>query len=217
MVTSRVFGNPRFRSEELRDYEVGYRTQWTKNISLDVTAFLSFYRHLGTFEPQTPTILAGPGGVLVMAPVFSDNKGHSTNYGSEVALNWKVNSRWRMEPGYSFLRVNARLDPTSSDSSLATLAGNAPPHTLQFRSFLNLSSRLQWDHTLYWMQNMPNGTIPSYARLDSRLAWKLGESTEISLVGQNLLRPGIVQFGETFSLVGTPAQRSVFGKITWSF
>jgi hypothetical protein len=67
------------------------------------------------------------------------------------------------------------------------------------------------------MQKMPNGSVPSYASLDTRLAWKLGESTEISLVGQNLLRPGTVQFGETLNLVGTPAQRSVFGKITWSF
>jgi iron complex outermembrane receptor protein len=217
MLETRIVGNPRFRSEELRDYEIGYRTQWTRNVSLDVTAFLSSYRHLGTFEPQVPTFLAGPGGVLVMVPVFADNKGNSTNYGSEVALNWKVNSRWRVEPGYSFLRVNAHLDPTSGDTSLLALAGNAPPHTFQVRSFLNLSSRLQWDHTLYWMQTMPSGSVPSYARLDSRLAWKLGESTEISLVGQNLLRPGSLEFADTYHIVGTPAQRSVFGKITWSF
>jgi iron complex outermembrane receptor protein len=217
MLETRVLGNPRFRSEELRDYEVGYRAQWTKSVSLDVTAFLSFYRHLGTVEPQAPVVTAGPAGVVVTIPVLSDNQGYSTNYGSEVALNWKANSRWRVEPGYSFLRINAHVDPTSGDTSLAGVAGNSPPHTFQVRSFLNLSSRLQWDHTLYWMQKLPTGSIPSYARLDSRLAWKLGESTEISLVGQNLLRPGTVQFGDTFNLVGTPAQRSVFGKITWSF
>jgi iron complex outermembrane receptor protein len=217
MLETRVLGNPSFHSEELRDYEIGYRTQWTKNVSLDITGFLSFYRHLGTVEPLAPVILAGPGGVVVMVPVLSDNKGSSTNYGSEVALNWKVNSRWRVEPGYSFLRVNAHLDPTSADTSLITLAGNSPPHRFQVRSFLNLSSRLQWDHTFYWMQKLPNGSLPSYARLDSRLAWKLGEFTEISLVGQNLLRPRTVEFGDTFNLVGTPAQRSFFGKITWSF
>ena len=217
MMESRVMGNPHFRSEELRDYEVGYRTQWTRNVSLDVTAFLSFYRHLGTFEPQPPTFMAGPAGLLVLVPVFADNKGSSTNYGSEVALNWKVNSRWRVEPGYSFLRVDAHLDPTSTDTSLLAQAGNAPPHTFQVRSLLNLSSKLQWDQTVYWMQKMPNGTVPSYASLDTRLAWKLGESVEISLVGQNLLRPGILQFGDTFNPVVTPAQRSVFGKITWSF
>jgi iron complex outermembrane receptor protein len=214
---TRVLGNPRFRSEELRDFEIGYRAQWTKSVSLDITGFLSLYRHLGTIEPQIQTVLAVPGGILVLAPVLTDNKGSSTDYGSEVALNWKVNSRWRIEPGYSFLRIEAHLDPTSADTSLVTLAGNAPPHTLQFRSFLNLSSKLQWDHTLYWMQKLPNGSIPSYARLDSRLAWKLNESMEFSLVGQNLLRPGIVEFGETFNLVATPAQRSVFGKITWTF
>ena len=217
MLETRILGNPRFRSEELRDYEIGYRTQWTKNVSLDVTAFLSSYRHLGTTEPQIPTFLAGPGGVVVLVQVFPDNKGRSTNYGTEATLNWKVNSRWRVEPGYSFLRVNTHLDPTSSDSTFVARAGNAPPHTLQVRSFLNLSSRLQWDHALYWMQKLPNGSVPGYTRLDSRLAWKLGESTEISLVGQNLLRPGSLQFADPYHIVGTPDQRSVFGKITWSF
>jgi outer membrane receptor protein involved in Fe transport len=154
---------------------------------------------------------------VVLVPVFPDNKGRSTNYGTEAALNWKVNSRWRLEPGYSFLRVKTHRDPTSGDSSFVARAGSAPPHTLQVRSFLNLSSRLQWDHALYWMQKLPNGSVPSYARLDSRLAWKLGESTEISLVGQNLLRPGSVQFADTYHIEATPAQRSVFGKITWSF
>jgi iron complex outermembrane recepter protein len=217
MLETRILGNPRFRSEELRDYEIGHRTQWTKNVSLDVTAFLSSYRHLGTSEPQNPTILAGPGGVVVLVPVFPGNKGRATNYGSEAALNWKVTSRWRVEPGYSFLRVKTRVDPTSGDINLVNRAGNAPPHTLQVRSFLNLSSRLQWDHALSWMQKLPNGSVPGYARLDSRLAWKLGESTEISLVGQNLLRPGSLQFADTYHIPGTTAQRSVFGKITWSF
>src|SRR5471030_3232514 len=83
---SRVFGNPHFRSEELRDYETGYRAQWTRSLSLDVTAFLSFYRHLGTIEPQAPAFLAGPAGVVVMVPILSDNRGSSTNYGTEVAL-----------------------------------------------------------------------------------------------------------------------------------
>ena len=33
------------------------------------------------------------------------------------------------------------------------------------------------------------GSIPGHTRLDLRLARRLGESAEISLVGQNLLRP----------------------------
>jgi outer membrane receptor protein involved in Fe transport len=128
-----------------------------------------------------------------------------------------VNSRWRVEPGYAFLRVRPRLDPTSGDTTFLNLAVNTPLNTLRVRSFLNLSSKLQWDQTLYWMQKVPNGTIPSYARVDSRLAWRVNDATEFSLVGQNLLRPGIVEFGDTFNLVATPAQRSLFGKITWTF
>jgi hypothetical protein len=40
---SRLFGDPHTKNEELRDYELGYRSEPTQKISLDVATFLSFY------------------------------------------------------------------------------------------------------------------------------------------------------------------------------
>jgi hypothetical protein len=45
----------------------------------------------------------------------------------------------------------------------------------------------------------------------------LGERTEISLVGQNLLRPRSLEYADSFQIVAAQARRSVFGKITWAF
>ena len=39
-------GNPNFQSEEVITYEAGYRTTFSKSVSLDVTGFYNDYRDL---------------------------------------------------------------------------------------------------------------------------------------------------------------------------
>jgi hypothetical protein len=50
-----------------------------------------------------------------------------------------------------------------------------------------------------------------------RLARRIGESAEISVVGQNLLQPRALEYGNSDGIVGTESVRSVYGKITWRF
>jgi len=51
-----VFGNPNTKVEELHDFETGYRAQLSRRVSLDLTAFRSYYKHLRTNEPQAPLL-----------------------------------------------------------------------------------------------------------------------------------------------------------------
>lgn len=213
----RLYGNPHFRSEELRDVEIGYRREWTKTISTDATMFFSSYRHLWTIEPKAMAILPQPAGVLIEQPLMYDNQAHARSFGAELAVNYSVNSRWRISPGYSFLRIDGRLEPGSHDTSSLPLYSDTPKHMFQIRSSANLSRRIQWDQTLYWYGKTANRAVGQHARLDTRLAWKWGERTEFSVVGQNLLRPGTVEFADSYQLVEAQAQRSVFGKVTWTF
>jgi len=53
--------------------------------------------------------------------------------------------------------------------------------------------------------------------LDLRLGRHLSDATEISLVGQNLLRPRTLEFGDSQNVIGTQAVRSVYGQILWRF
>jgi iron complex outermembrane receptor protein len=213
----RLYGSPHFRSEELRDFEIGYRAEWTRRLSFDADAFLSFYDHLSTLEPQSPVIDASSLPVRIEIPVVYGNLGRATNYGGEASLRWIASSRWRIEPGYAWLHINPRLDPRSADTLSRSLALDTPQHSFQVRSLMNVTRGLEWGQTLYWTGRLADGSVPGHARLDSRLAWRLGERTEISLVGQNLLRPRFLEFSDTFQLVAAQAQRSVFGKITWAF
>jgi iron complex outermembrane receptor protein len=216
-VVSRLSGNLKFRSEEFRDVEVGYRRQWTRNLSLDIATFLGSYRHLSTIEPQAMVITASPAGVLILAPVLYSNQSHASTYGAEVAVNYNIAPRWRISPGYSFERIDAELDAGSHDTTSLSQDGTTPAHQFQFRSAVSLSRKLDWEQTVYWYGGLTNHTMGSHARLDSRIALKLGEHNEFSVVGQNLLRPGLLEYGNAFELVGSQVQRAIFGKLTWSF
>ncbi|SPE42611.1 hypothetical protein SBA3_630001 [Candidatus Sulfopaludibacter sp. SbA3] len=53
--------------------------------------------------------------------------------------------------------------------------------------------------------------------MDVRLARRIGEAVEVSVVGQNLLRPRTMEYGNAYSTIGTDALRSVYGRIVWTF
>jgi iron complex outermembrane receptor protein len=212
----RLFGNPKIKDEELRDYELGYRTDFTKTLSLDATTFLSFYRHNQTIEPQPMVMIPGSPMQFVI-PMLFDNRAHAVTYGGELSLRWNATSRWRISPGYSYLHATIRQDPSSQGTASDSLANAFPQNMLQIRSSLNLWRGAQFDQSLYYTARLPGGSIPGHARLDLRLARHFGERAEISLVGQNLLRPRTNEFGDSFSIVGTQAVRSVYAQITWRF
>jgi iron complex outermembrane receptor protein len=85
------------------------------------------------------------------------------------------------------------------------------------RSFVNLGHSFEWDQTIGYAGILAVGNIPGYVRLDTRLGWKLGESTEFSIVGQNLLAPRHAEFPDVAFIDHMLDQRSIFGKITWRF
>ena len=116
----RLFGNPRVKAEELRDYEMGYRSELTQTLSLDVATFLSFYHHLQTAEPQTPPVIIPGSPLIIEIPVLYENQAHAMDYGGELSLTWKASSRWRISPGYSYV---ARYDPSGSHLSRSGVSG----------------------------------------------------------------------------------------------
>jgi iron complex outermembrane receptor protein len=212
----RLSGNPRIKSEELQDYELGYRSELTKTLSLDLATFLSFYHHLETFEPQPMVIL--PGSPLRLEiPMLFDNKAHAVTYGGELSLNWNATPRWRISPGYSYLHATIRQDPSSHGLAAVGVSDCFPQNMFQIRSSLNLSPRTEFDQSLYYTARLPGGSIPGHARLDLRFGRRLGDKTEISLVGQNLLRPRSAEYGDSYAVIGTQSVRSVYAQITWRF
>jgi iron complex outermembrane receptor protein len=212
-----LLGNPQQAAERVTDYEAGYRAQLRRNLSLDAVAFGSLYQDLATSQPLPPTMIQDSGGYEMKLPYLYANGAKSVDYGGELAANWNVTRRWRLSPAYSMLHVNYRLDPTSSNAASFNYSRCSPAYTWQIRSLLNLPARLSFDQSLSWTSRLEGNGIPPYWRLDGRVARRLGESAEISLVGQNLLQPRFLEFGGQYGIVGTELPRSVFGRVEFRF
>jgi iron complex outermembrane recepter protein len=210
----RALGNPNFKAEEVRDFEAGYRALASKRLSLDVSVFGSLYRNLDSLAMQAPYFATQQGIPYLVLPELFVNGGRASTYGAEFSANWNLTGRWRISPGYSYFHMDVQGD----SSLLYPLPGTSPNQQFQVRSLLDLPHHLEWDNTLGYVGKLAVGNIPAYARVDSRVGWRVGEFVELSLVGQNLLAPRHAEFSEAADpVISTLVERSVFGKVTWRF
>ena len=210
-----LYGNPRLQAEQFRDVELGYRNQLARNVSLDLAGFVGSYSSLVALQALPKKVFAGPEGVQVQLPTIVTNANKLFTYGGELFLNWDVNERWRLSTSYA-VRQQSSTDAAASFLSGEGLSSD-PKHVLQTHSRLNLPGKLEFDQWIWWTSRLAANNIPSHTRVDARLARRLGESAEISITGQNLLRPRFVEFGDSYGFAGTANPRSVFGQVRWFF
>lgn len=214
-----VFGNRDIKSEILIAYELGYRARPGNDLSLDIATFYNSYRRLSTTIVGAPYLSSDPFPPRVVIPLSFSNQLRGESYGAEFVANWNVWSRWKLNGGYTFLRL--QLHPNAGSSLPPTAEsgeGNSPRHQIQLHSQLRLPHNLEFDAALYRVSRLFTGSIPTYTRLDARLGWRLNDFIDLSLGLQNLLDPRHPEFGETFfSDTPTQRKRSVYGKLTWRF
>ncbi|MGA2982566.1 MAG: TonB-dependent receptor [Terriglobia bacterium] len=215
-----IFGNPNFKSEVLLAYELGYRVEPIRRVSLDFATFYNIYHDLRTLEPGTPSIETTPPPPYLLVPEVFGNGAHGQTFGAEASADWSVVNRWKLTGSYSWLNMRLQLDPSSHDTSSATAAaGQSPRHQFQVRSYLTLPRRFDFDSSLYYVDRLPALNTPAYTRVDARLAWHPTESIELSVVGQNLLDERHFEFIDAADqlYLSSQVKRSVYGKITWRF
>jgi len=210
-------GNPNQKSEHETSVEAGYRAKLSNRFALDATVFFNHYAHLFSVEPGTPVFEADPPH-LVLLNTF-DNLSHGETHGVEMFADWKVASRWTLNPGYSFLTMHIHRDPGGQDELTGfTTEGTIPNHQAQLRSQLYLRRQWQWNTSAYFVARLPYLAIPSYTRVDSNLIWQVGERFSVSLVGQNLLRERHQELSGPSVLVQSDLiKRSAYVNLTWFF
>ena len=213
-----VTGNPNAAAEKLRDYEAGYRVQVNKRFSLDIATFSSYYDDLSSAAPGAAFFTLDPGPPHVVLPLTFDYIARAHTYGSEAFGTWTVNRRWKITPSLS--AIHLVTSNNAGGTNVSEGADNTPQFQTQIRSSFDLTRHLDWDVAAWHIGRLRDGgdgAVPAYNRLDSRLGWRVGEFTEISVVGQNLLTPLHAEFHNVYEVRRTLIERSVFGKITWRF
>jgi iron complex outermembrane receptor protein len=213
-----IYGNTNLKAERMSEFEVGYRGQLLSQFSLDVTGFLSLYDRLNTYDSQTPFFTMNDGVPLMVLPIQIGNGGRAHNYGAEFFARWDVTRWWVISPGLSMLRMTVSTVTGSQDSYISTIPGTSPHIQPQVRTTIKLRRNLEWTTSLKFVSQLSSVNVPGYLRLDSRLGWAVGESAEISIVGQNLSTGRHVEFiDSSASFLTTEVARSVFARISWHF
>ena len=203
-----IYGNPDLEAEKLLSYELGYRLAPAPQWSFDVAAYYNVYEDLKGFSTGAPIFAAAPVPHLIIPEITEDNLSGDT-YGAELSAQWKPADYWRLMASYTWLHM--RLEPDDST------AGNSPQNQFQLHSYLDLTRSIDFSAGLYYVDQLPNASVPSYFRLDLGLTWRINKSWEIGVFGQNLLNSGTVEFGNYRTPLVTESPPSVYGKITWRF
>jgi len=211
------FGVPE-RNENVLATEIGYRTQISQDLSLDLTGFYDSYSNIISSEQGPPFVEFTPPLHLVL-PITPGNLLHGEGHGAEMFLNWKVISRWTLSPGFSFLRLHLHVAPTSNDTTtVPSVEGSSPREQAQLRSHIELSKRWAWDASAYFVGRLPAERIPSYTRLDTSLTWRASDGLSFRLVGQNLLLDHHLEFDDPSQIVvSSLIKRSAYAEFTWHY
>ena len=212
-----IFGDRSTSSEEFRAYELGYRVQPGRRLSLDLATFYNFYDRLTAFERGTPFLEAEPQPHLLVPFVFN-NALRGENYGLEASANLELSNRWKVRAGYSFLKSHLRSKQPDPFDLAARFGGASPQHQFQFHSYFRLPRGFELDGSLYRNSRLPAPQIPGYTRLDLRLGWRVRENLRLNLGLQNLLDDRHPEFNN-YDVLVVPSQvkRSIYGKVAWRF
>ncbi|HMN43014.1 MAG TPA: TonB-dependent receptor [Povalibacter sp.] len=194
-----------FQSEDLLAYEIGWRLQPGAGLSLSLSGFYNEYDNLRSVEPGPPPLFV---------PLTFGNGVRGETYGIEAAATYEVTDAWRLRGGYTFFDKHLSVKPGSQDLNDASVESNDPQNQVVIQSLVDLTSALQLDAVVRYVDALPDPHVPSYVAVDLRVAWNLGRQVELSLVGQNLFAERHLEFVPS-SPSAREIERSVYGRIAW--
>ena len=146
------------------------------------------------------------------------NKLYGETYGFEAAATFEITRWWRLQPAYTFLKMQLHRRAGSTDTTFTQDEGKSPRNQFTLRSSMDLPHALSLDCTLRYVDDLPALNISSYLELDVRLAWRPTRNLELSVVGQNLLDSQHREFSPSFiATQQAEIERGVYGKVTWRF
>jgi len=199
--------SPSFESEELIAYELGYRRELAPNMQIDIAAFYNDYDKLSTLTLGTGFVAFPPLHFVLPITMTNDTSGET--YGVEFVFNWRARPNLNLSATYSFLEIELHGPPSSEAIASEIGEGQSPQHQANIRAQWDISDKLAFDTTLYYVSELPALGVDAYWRADTRFGWHVMDGLELELVGQNLFDDAHPEFGTT------EIERSVYARATW--
>jgi iron complex outermembrane receptor protein len=138
-----------------------------------------------------------------------------TGKGVETEASWQPSPPWRIDTGYTFLELDLKPEPGSTDNTQAAQAGDSPRHQAFLRPSFALARAWSFDLTARYVGELRTGNVPAYFAADAHVGWQPSPSIDLGVYAQDLFDPRHVEFQVSSGRRELP--RSVFGKVTCRF
>lgn len=212
----RLVGNPLLKPEHLHAFEMGYRVQLAKKLSLDIATF--YNRYSGLIEPETgqPFFEAGPPARLVL-PMVNQSDMNGGSGGGEFSAKWTPAKALRLGAAYALFEMEMTQAPGTFGAPAQELGGDSPRHRLALTSSVDLARTLALNTSLSFTDRRTSQNIPGYTLVDSSLAWHPAVPVELKLGCKNLFNKQHIEFIDAVAGPPTMLERSIYGRTTWRF
>jgi iron complex outermembrane recepter protein len=210
----RYTGNPSITPEKLQAFELGYRAEPTKRITLDLATYYNRYSDLDGSALAQPFFEAGPPPRLVL-PLLDQPEVRGTGVGVELSVKYQPVHFWQLRTAYSLTKLNLHQSAAAFGDIAAELQGETPRHKIDVNPSLDLSRNLSWNVQVSFVDRRVSGPVPAYTQVDSSLVWRTVGSTRINLGVQNLLNKEHIEFISDQVTLSSVLGRSIYAKVTW--
>ena len=229
------------RAERTQGAELGYRKQFSANLSGDISLYRYHYSDLrggnltgiNGCSPLVPGYVAGgcPAALQNTVAYYATSQVANSltgwSNGAEITVDWLATPNWRLQLSYSWSRLDMNeYGNAFQQNSARLLEKSTPRHHGSLRSQWNIDSRQQLD---LWLRtsagferlDAPYTTtirVPGYATLDLRYAYRVDKNLEIALIGRNLLGARRFEYvSDYLATVSTAMQPSLMLTSRWTF
>jgi iron complex outermembrane receptor protein len=213
-----LVGGENFEAETVIAYELGYRAQFSSQVSSSIAAFYNVYDDIRSTSLSPPDPILG-----TPFPLYYENNLKGETYGFELSVTGQVFNWWQLRFGYNLLNEDIRVKPGRTDFNNALNETADPQHRFSLQSSMNLSPNLELNAGLRSVDSFQfnyNGapdTVSSYTELDVRLAWRPTKKFEISITGQNLLHDQHLEYVNSNPNPPAEIKRSIYLKAACRF
>ena len=219
-VVTVLLGSTRFKEEEVRSFEIGYRANLGGRAQVDLATYRTEYDDLHTNELVTPRFDDELDRVVF--PVSFANNMSATSQGVEVAIGAELATDWQVRATYTHTDIDVNVRGTYDEGTSWEYI--SPAHQFALRS----SNKCPWD-VLCDLQLRYVGEVGDYRGgryipqadaywgLDLRFAKSLSERLEIALVGRDLLYDSHAEFRVPITpIVESDVQRGFSFSVRWT-
>lgn len=200
--TAFIKGSKSFDAETLVALEMGFRQQYSNDVSLDVAVYRNEYRKLRGLNAN-------------VFPAEISNEGEGDTSGIEMTVQWKFPEHWIHRASYTYQHVDFHAKRGSSDTSIKGANRNDPRHQGMLHSTWQANDAFSVDTRLRNVSELPDRKVDGYSELDLSVSWQINPNFRVSMLGQNLLDKAHSEFSASDS--GVEVHRSIHFGLEWVY